>query len=198
MEKEMTGVYISGHPLDQVADLLDTGFTTVADVFSMTENEHNGMDYDGNAVTMAGILALAKSRITKKGAMMGIITLEDLTGQLEGLVFPKIYDQFVDQLQTDQLVILGGKLSFREEEEPKLLVDTVQALTAQTAASVKLNQSIAVAQKAIGTTPAWNHDPQKKYARLSEDNLKTVLSYPAATEEVEVDETLFHIAPLTL
>ncbi len=61
MEKEMTGVYISGHPLDQVAELIGSGFTTAADVYSIAENEHRGIDRDGEAVTMAGILALAKS-----------------------------------------------------------------------------------------------------------------------------------------
>ncbi len=60
---------------------------------------------------------------------MGIITLEDLTGQIEGLVFPKVYDRCSEQLNADQLVIVTGKLSFREDEEPKLLVDTVLPLT---------------------------------------------------------------------
>ena len=55
---------------------------------------------------MAGILALGQVQITKKGAMMGIITLEDLTGQIEGLVFPKVYERYSEQLNADQMVIL--------------------------------------------------------------------------------------------
>jgi DNA polymerase-3 subunit alpha len=86
----------------------------------MAENENHGLDHDGDPAVMAGILAMAKSRITKRGAMMGIVTLEDLTGQIEGLVFPKIYEQFVDLLAADNLVVLTGKLSFREEEDAKL------------------------------------------------------------------------------
>ncbi len=198
MEKEITGVYISGHPLDQVAGLLGAGFTTSADVFSMAENEHHGIDRDGEAVTMAGILALAKSRITKKGSMMGILTLEDLTGQIEGLVFPKVYEKFSDQLNADQLVILNGKLSFREDEEPKLLVDTVQPLTQQTVSQMKLQAKIAIAQKTIDTATQWAHNPKKNFARLSEKNRREILKYPDSAGETEVDETLLDGAPRAL
>lgn len=134
MEREMTGVYITGHPLDEAADLLRSGFTTVADVREMAEGEEHGADYDGAQVSMAGILTLCKGKITKKGAMMGILSLEDLTGQIEGLVFPKVYERYVPLLNVDSLVILDGKLSFREEEEPKLLVDAVRPLDGSTAA----------------------------------------------------------------
>lgn len=134
MEREMTGVYITGHPLDEAADLLRSGFTTVADVREMAEGEEHGADYDGAQVSMAGILTLCKGKITKKGAMMGILSLEDLTGQIEGLVFPKVYERYVPLLNVDSLVILDGKLSFREEEEPKLLVDAVRPLDGRNAA----------------------------------------------------------------
>ncbi len=133
MEKEMTGVYITGHPLDEVAELLSAGFTTVSQVEEMAQDETSGLEHDGENVSMAGILTVCRGKITKKGAMMGFITLEDLTGQLEGLVFPKIYEKYLPLLSADSLVILDGKLSFREEEEPKLLVDTVKLLTPQTA-----------------------------------------------------------------
>ena len=128
MEKEITGVYISGHPLDEYAEVLERGYTSVSAVYELQEEQDAGMGHDGDSVTMGGILTLAKGKITKKGAMMGIITLEDLTGQIEGLVFPKVYERYAPLLSTDAMVALTGKLSFREEEEPKLLVDTVTPL----------------------------------------------------------------------
>lgn len=134
MEREITGVYISGHPLDEAADLLGAGFTTVADVRGMAEEQDHGVEYDGLQVSMAGILTLCKGKITKKGAMMGILTLEDLTGQIEGLVFPKPYERYVPLLHVDGMVILDGRLSFREEEEPKLLVEAVRPLDQNNAA----------------------------------------------------------------
>ncbi|MEG1775672.1 MAG: DNA polymerase III subunit alpha, partial [Clostridia bacterium] len=146
MERDMTGVYITGHPLDEVAALLESGFTTVADVFGMAEGEERGAQYDGARVSMAGILTLCKGKITKKGAMMGFVTLEDLTGQLEGLVFPKVYEKYLTMLAVDNLVILEGKLSFREEEEPKLLVDSVRELNERTAGVKRQAASIAADQ----------------------------------------------------
>ncbi|MDD3336007.1 MAG: DNA polymerase III subunit alpha [Eubacteriales bacterium] len=131
MEKEMTGVYITGHPLDEVAQLLQSGFTTVAEVTDLAESENHGVEYDGMQVSMAGILTLSKGKITKKGSMMGFLSLEDLTGVIEGLVFPKVYERYAFMLAVDSLVVLDGKLSFREEEEPKLLVDGVRPLNAQ-------------------------------------------------------------------
>ena len=132
MEREMTGVYITGHPLDELAPLLK-GFTTVSQVVAMTEEEDGGLHYDGAAISMAGILTTAKGRVTKKGSMMGIFVLEDLTGQIEGLMFPNVYERYSRMLQADQTVVVKGRLSIREEEEPKLIAEAIQPLNAENA-----------------------------------------------------------------
>lgn len=132
MEREMTGVYISGHPLDEVADLLRNGFTTVSDVQEMAAQD-DGVAYDGIQVSMGGILTAARGKMTRKGQMMGIFELEDLTGQIEGLVFPKLYDRYAFMLETDTMVIIEGRLNFREEETPKLIVETMRPLDRQNA-----------------------------------------------------------------
>ncbi len=132
MEREMTGVYISGHPLDDVADLLRTGFTTVSDVQEMASQD-DGVAYDGIQVSMGGILVSARNKMTRKGQMMGMFELEDLTGQIEGLVFPKLFDRYAFMLETDAMVIIEGRLNFREEEEPKLIVETIRPLDRQNA-----------------------------------------------------------------
>ena len=173
MEREMTGVYITGHPLDEAADLLRTGFTTVADVQEMAEGEDGGVAYDGLSVSMAGILTAAKGKITKKGAMMGFATLEDLTGQVECLVFPKVYERYVSMLSVDALVILDGKLSFREEEEPKLLVDGVRPLNQQ-----NVSQKAAAARSApssqrkpAASKPVVKSKPQPAAPQLTDAQL---------------------------
>ena len=130
--------------------------------------------------------------------MMGILTLEDLTGQIEGLVFPKVYEKYAEQLHADQLVILTGKLSFREDEEPKLLVDTVQPLNRQTAEEAKRGRSAAFAAQAAVAQPQRARDPGKQYARLSDVNRRMILSYPAAEALVEVNEALLDGAPKAL
>ena len=168
MEREMTGVYITGHPLDEAADLLRAGFTTVADVREMAEGEEHGADYDGAQVSMAGILTLCKGKITKKGAMMGILSLEDLTGQIEGLVFPKVYERYVPLLNVDSLVILDGKLSFREEEEPKLLVDAVRPLDGRNAAQ-RMAEPLKVASGAEKTRKEPRREPMPAAAPVLTD-----------------------------
>ena len=128
MEKEIAGVYITGHPLDDYRDVLGTLDFSTADLEDIEEREDHGMELDGRAVNMGGILTEVKGKATKKGAYMGFVTLEDLTGQIECLVFPKVYERYQGMMATDDLVVLCGKLSIREEEAPKLLVDRVVPL----------------------------------------------------------------------
>ncbi len=128
MEKEMTGVYITGHPLDDYREKLNRLTFSTADLLGLEEREDQGLSMDGLSVAMGGILVEAKGKATKKGAYMGFVTLEDLTGQIECLVFPKVYDLYQAMLTVDATVVLTGKLSIREEEAPKLLVDSVTKL----------------------------------------------------------------------
>jgi len=123
MEREMSGVYITGHPLDDYRQQLAQFSFSTADLDDLEEQEDHGMGLDGRYVEMAGILAEVKGKSTKKGAYMGFLTLEDLTGQIECLVFPKVYEKYQGMLAADDIVVLTGKLSIREEESPKLLVD---------------------------------------------------------------------------
>lgn len=129
MEKEMTGVYITGHPLDDYREKLSKLTFSTADLVGLEEREDQGLSMDGMNVVMGGILVEAKGKATKKGAYMGFVTLEDMTGQIECLVFPKVYDLYQAMLTVDATVVLTGKLSIREEEAPKLLVDSVTKLT---------------------------------------------------------------------
>ncbi|MGN1369769.1 MAG: DNA polymerase III subunit alpha [Aristaeellaceae bacterium] len=125
MEKEISGVYITGHPLDDYRDTLQKLSFSTAQLEGLEEREDHGMSLDGMAVEIGGILTEVKGKATRKGAYMGFITIEDLTGQIECLVFPKIYERYQAMMSVDDLVVLTGKLSIREEEAPKLLVDTL-------------------------------------------------------------------------
>lgn len=125
MEKETAGVYITGHPLDDYRDVLEKLDFSSADLEDLEERDDHGMSLDGLAVSMGGILTEVKGKATKKGAYMAFITLEDLTGQIEGLVFPKVFEKYQGMMAVDDLVVLSGKLSIREDDTPKLLVETV-------------------------------------------------------------------------
>ena len=127
-EKEMTGVYISGHPLDASADLLDRLPVSTRTLRELEEREDRGIGEDGRKCVMGGILVSSRGKATKKGDMMGFVVLEDLTGQVEGLVFPKTYARISHELTEDREVLLSGRLSVREDEAPKLIVEDVTGL----------------------------------------------------------------------
>ena len=130
LEKEIAGVYITGHPLDDYRDVLGKLPFSTADLDGLEEREDHGLSLDGQIVDMGGILTEVKGKATKKGAYMGFITLEDLTGQIECLVFPKVYERYQGMMAVDDLVVLHGRLSIREEEAPKLLVEKLIPLEA--------------------------------------------------------------------
>lgn len=128
MEKEMTGVYISGHPLDEYTDTLDALDINTAYLADLAEREDRGLSEDGRMVTMGGILLSLRNRATKKGSMMGFAVLEDLTGQVECLLFPQVYERYAGLVTPDMPVLVTGKLSVREDEETKLLVDAIEEM----------------------------------------------------------------------
>ena len=129
-EREMSGVYITGHPLDEHRKLLEQFSFSTADLQDLEETEDHGLHLDGRQVSMGGILTAVKGKATKKGAYMGFLTLEDLTGQIECLVFPKVFERYQGTLAADDLVVLTGKLSVNDEDSPKLLVDRISPLEA--------------------------------------------------------------------
>lgn len=147
LEKEIAGVYITGHPLDDYRDVLGKLPFSTADLDGLEEREDRGLSLDGQIVDMGGILTEVKGKATKKGSYMGFITLEDLTGQIECLVFPKVYERYQGMMAVDDLVVLHGRLSIREEEAPKLLVEKLIPLEAwhpeESAPAAPMGQSTA-------------------------------------------------------
>ncbi len=128
MEREVTGVYITGHPLDEYEAVLSKLEVDSQALQSLSEAADGGMSWDQKLVTMGGIVAERKVKATKSGTMMAFVQLEDMYGLTEVLVFPKVYDRVGHLLTQDAPVLLTGRLSVREEESPKLLLDSVRPL----------------------------------------------------------------------
>ncbi|WP_053956280.1 DNA polymerase III subunit alpha [Inediibacterium massiliense] len=128
MEKEVLGLYISGHPLseyEQEVKKIST-FHTI-DLLEIDENQNQKIK-DGGFIRIAGLIVHRKNKITKNNNMMAFITLEDLFGSIEVLVFPKIFDQYMSFLQEDQIVVIEGKISLKEDEEPKIIANKILPL----------------------------------------------------------------------
>ena len=128
MEREVTGVYITGHPLDEYEAELSKLEVNSQVLQGLSEEADGGMAWDQKLVSMGGIVAERKLKATKSGTMMAFVQLEDMYGLTEVLVFPKVYDRVGHLLSQDAAVLLTGRLSVREEESPKLLLDSVRPL----------------------------------------------------------------------
>ncbi len=128
MEKETTGVYITGHPLDDFRDVLEDMEFSTAFLTELTEAEDGGLFWDGRRIRLGGIITDVRSKVTKAGSMMGFVILEDLTGQIEGLIFPRTWEKIGNSLAPDQPVVLSGRLSVREDDGVKLVVEEVAPL----------------------------------------------------------------------
>ncbi len=129
-EKEMTGVYCSGHPLDEYKETMASLKVNTAYLAELSEREDHGLSEDGKSVQMGGLIAECHQKATKKGALMGFMTLEDLTGQVECLLFPRVYEVYGRELESDRAVLVSGKLSVSGDEDIKLIADIIEPLPA--------------------------------------------------------------------
>ncbi|NLX63582.1 MAG: DNA polymerase III subunit alpha [Clostridiaceae bacterium] len=130
MEKEMLGLYISGHPLDEFADVIKELVTVYSYDFEVSEEDASNESRltDGTFVRIAGIVADIKSISTKNNKMMAFVTVEDLYGQMEVIVFPNVYERFARFLSNDSQIIVEGRISVKEDEQPKILADRIKPL----------------------------------------------------------------------
>ena len=129
MEKEVTGVYITGHPLDEYRAQLDALETSSRTLRALEEeSEDHGLQYDQLPVTMGGMVAGVKTKVTKNDQIMAFVQLEDLYGATEVLVFPRVYERYRSVLLGDSVVLFSGRLSVREDEAPKLILESARPL----------------------------------------------------------------------
>ena len=118
-EKELLGCYISGHPLDDYREWLK--YLSPHQIGLLNEDKH-----DKN-ITLVGLLSNLNKVITKKGDAMANFQLEDFSGSLACLVFPRIYQQLLVNLQQDSVVVVKGRY-MQEEEQGKFFVENVQKI----------------------------------------------------------------------
>ena len=161
MEKETTGVYISGHPLDEYRELLEKLPYTIQEIKDLRNEEEAEQRYDQMRVTLGGIIIASNTKVTRSGGLMAFITLEDMSSSLECLVFPKVLEQFGSLVGTDRLVRVYGKLSLREDEDCKVLVDALSGIGEELP---EANIPAAGGRRSPGRAPAPGYDaPPEAY-----------------------------------
>ena len=125
MEKESIGIYVSGHPLDSVADTVRA--VSTASVAEIVENE-DGRFNIGSQVTLGGIITKTRTQITKKGDIMMYAELEDLSGSIEVIIFPGQLRRFEDIAKEGSRVIISGNLDMADDAPPKLRLEDMRSL----------------------------------------------------------------------
>lgn len=138
MEKEMTGLYLSGHPLDEYVYSLkvqtSTNIEKVFKSYEIIKDSYGNIEipddiiHDEQRVVLGGILASVNQKITRNNTMMAFLQLEDLTGTIEVIVFPKTLDRVRESIKEDSLVVIKGRISIKEDELPKLICETIEPL----------------------------------------------------------------------
>lgn len=124
-EKEVAGVYISGHPLQKYEEKWRKNVTAVSTDFALDEENGGTKVRDGSRVTIGGMITDKTVRYTKTNQIMAILTVEDLLGSVEVLVFPKSYEQYGKILDEDAKVFISGRVSEEEERDSKLICERV-------------------------------------------------------------------------
>ena len=125
MEKEMTGVYITDHPLNKYADRIRKVATVTSEELSRLQEEGDHRIKDGQTVIVAGMITGKKTLVTKSKKLMAFVDMEDMYGAVEVVVFPNVYERCLQDVEEDRVVAIRGKVDVKEEEAPKLLADSV-------------------------------------------------------------------------
>ncbi|MGL5149152.1 MAG: DNA polymerase III subunit alpha, partial [Clostridium sp.] len=138
IEKEMTGMYLSGHPLDEYEKSLKMQTsTTVSNILKshkMLQEISEGTSNiepditDNDNVIVGGILAEVNQKVTRNNTIMAFLKLEDLTGIIEIIVFPKTLDKVRNSIAADSLVVIKGRVSLKEDEDAKIICESIEPL----------------------------------------------------------------------
>lgn len=130
MEKEMLGLYLTGHPLEAFEEQIKKYATHFSYEFEVSEEgqpEQNKLA-DNQFVRIAGIVTDIKTISTKNNRLMAFVTVEDLYGQMEVVVFPNVYEQYARFLAADSQVWVEGRINLKEDEQPKILANQIKPL----------------------------------------------------------------------
>ena len=128
MEKEATGLYLTGHPLTPYKDHYKPLRCVRLDRVLAAIEEGADTYRDGTTIRTLCMVGAVRVQPTKTGAKMAYVRVEDLYGSIEAVVFPKTWAQYEELLQAGQAVLMTGRLDVQEEKDPKLLCERVEAV----------------------------------------------------------------------
>ena len=125
MEKETTGIYISGHPMDDYRQYLKN--THVVHIGKLMDEESTYED--DQIVSVAGIVQVVKMKTTRNNSMMAYVTVEDDTASIEMLAFSNVLNQYGGYLRENSPVVVTGRLSLRDDKEPQIVINRARPIS---------------------------------------------------------------------
>ena len=127
LEWEVTGLYLSGHPMDDYREQTHkAGASPIGGIISAFESgEENAAFRDGQTVLLAGVVSAFKTKTTKNNSLMAYVTLEDGSGSMELLVFQRTLNDWNGRLNEGTAIYAKGRISVRDEKDPQLMVEDI-------------------------------------------------------------------------
>lgn len=140
MEKEMLGIYISGHPLDKIKESIQK-VSTINTLQMLQMSEEGNLSEDGKQVKYIGIINSVKKKYTKRNTLMAFMTVEDLYGSTEIIVFDSCYSKAQNILLDENIVLIDGRLSIREDEPVKIVANSITEFNPENISNVNVQRS---------------------------------------------------------
>jgi DNA polymerase-3 subunit alpha len=189
-EKEVLGFYITGHPLARYARQLR--------LYTTANTQTLGAFRDGEKVSLGGVVFRSRLQTTRKGDRMAFVTLEDVQGQVDVIVFPEVYKEYGAALEIDQPVLVRGVVDW-DEDSPKIIADRIVPLAE---ASSRLSPQVHIDLQTLGLTRdllsqlrsilAASPGPSPVYLHLLFPDDHEVVLLPEERLQVASSERLVH------
>lgn len=176
MEKEVLGIYVSGHPLAEYADRIRRKIShSSIDFLPVEEGEDREQVAEETKVIIGGMISAVSVKYTRNNDKMAFLTLEDFQGTMEVIVFPKVYQQFFELLQEEAVILIKGRANVSADGEAKIIASQIQILQLEEATKptslwlkiaeekeVPLAQIIGVLLQYKGDIPVFIYDERTK------------------------------------
>lgn len=170
-ERELIGLYVSDHPLNPVMAAITQTVTHFArDLDDLVPKQR---------VCVAGLVTRVQPHVTKKGNLMGFVTLEDLQGSIDLVVFPRVWEQFFVLLEPDNIVVVDGRVDTRGGD-PKILVDKV---------TTNIKKAADLTSSSQQRTPHQLDSSSETASKPTDDSLREVVSPSALPRTAETETT---------
>lgn len=166
-EKEVLGIYVSGHPLEEYEQTWKKHITRTTADFALDEETGQMNVKDQERAVIGGMISEKKIKYTKNDKVMAFLTLEDLVGSVEVVVFPKVYEQESTKLVEEGKVFIRGRVSLEEDRDGKLICESVEAFD-------EVRKTL------------WLRFPTKQAYETAEDGLLQLLSSSDGNDQVVI------------